>query len=230
MNYWIIVPAAGAGRRFGSETPKQYLPLLDSTVIQCTLNRLSQLDNISKIIVPINPDDLQAQTLSYTHPDKLQFVAGGVERSDSVLAGLNIIRDRAQDDDWVLVHDVARPCVRLADIQKLIETLSDDEVGGVLANQVRDTIKQSVEHSFRVSSSLTRNQLWQALTPQMFRFGVLYQALNRAKKYKVSVTDESAAIEALGYQPLLVLGAYDNIKITYPEDLTLADYLLRQQR
>lgn len=229
MNYWIIVPAAGAGRRFGSETPKQYLPLLDSTVIQCTLNRLCQLDNISKIIVPINPDDLQAQTLTYQNPEKLQFVAGGVERSDSVLAGLNIIRDRAQDDDWVLVHDVARPCVRLADIRQLIDALSEDEVGGVLANQVRDTIKQSVEHTFRVSSTLTRNLLWQALTPQMFRFGLLHQALTRAKRYKVTITDESAAVEALGYQPMLVLGAYDNIKITYPEDLALADYLLRQQ-
>ena len=153
MNYWIIVPAAGAGRRFGSETPKQYLPLLDSTVIQCTLNRLSLLDNISKIIVPINPDDLQAQTLSYTHPEKLQFVAGGVERSDSVLAGLNIIRDRAHDDDWVLVHDVARPCVRLDDIQKLIETYPKMKWVGCLLikcatplNKVLNTVLESAHH------------------------------------------------------------------------------------
>jgi len=229
VNYWIIVPAAGAGRRFGSETPKQYLPLLNSTVIQCTLDRLSQLENISKIIVPINPDDLQAQTFTYQSPEKLQFVAGGVERSDSVLAGLNAIRDKAQDDDWVLVHDVARPCVRLSDIRHLIDTLSDDEVGGLLANQVRDTIKQTAANNFRVGTTIPRNHLWKALTPQMFRFGLLHQALTRAKRYKVSVTDESSAIEALGYQPMLVLGAYDNLKITYPEDLALADYLLRQQ-
>ncbi|MEN9429918.1 MAG: 2-C-methyl-D-erythritol 4-phosphate cytidylyltransferase, partial [Pseudomonadota bacterium] len=153
----------------------------------------------------------------------------GVERSDSVLAGLNAIRDKAQDDDWVLVHDVARPCVRLSDIRLLIDTLSDDEVGGLLANQVRDTIKQTAVNNFRVSSTIPRNHLWKALTPQMFRFGLLHQALTRAKRYKVSVTDESSAIEALGYQPMLVLGAYDNLKITYPEDLALADYLLRQQ-
>jgi 2-C-methyl-D-erythritol 4-phosphate cytidylyltransferase len=229
VNYWIIVPAAGAGRRFGSETPKQYLPLLESTVIQCTLDRLSQLENVSKIVVPINPDDLQAQTFTYQSPEKLQFVAGGVERSDSVLAGLNAIRDKAQDDDWVLVHDVARPCVRLSDIRHLIDTLAEDEVGGLLANQVRDTIKQTAAHHFRVGTTIPRNNLWKALTPQMFRFGLLHQALTRAKRYKVSVTDESSAIEALGYQPMLVLGAYDNLKITYPEDLALADYLLRQQ-
>lgn len=231
MNYWLIVPAAGAGRRFGSEKPKQYLPLLDSTVIQCTLNRLSQLENIKQIIIPINPDDKQAQSLSYDQPQKLTFVAGGVERADSVLAALNALQGQAQPDDWVLVHDVARPCVRLDDIKLLITTLANDEVGGILANPLRDTIKQTApDDSGRIVATLPRNQLWQALTPQLFKYGVLHQALTRAKRYKVTVTDEASAIEALGYQPKLIIGATDNIKITYPDDLKLADYLLRQQQ
>ncbi len=229
MNYWLIVPAAGAGRRFGSETPKQYLPLMGRTVIQCTLNRLSLLEDVEKIIVPINPDDHHAHQLSYQFPSKLSFVAGGIERADSVQAGLNALQGLAQPDDWVLVHDVARPCVRVSDIEQMIVELANDEVGGVLANQMTDTIKRSAVDGNRIIATVPRGELWQALTPQMFRYGLLQQALARAKKYKVTVTDEASAVEALGYQPKLINGATDNIKITYPADLAIAEYLLRHQ-
>lgn len=230
MNYWLIVPAAGSGRRFGSETPKQYLPLCGSTVIQNTLNRLGALPHVRQIIVPINANDTLAAALSYQYPEKIKFVSGGVERADSVLAGLNALTEQADDNDWVLVHDVARPCVRLSDIAKLIDELHNHTVGGILANPVRDTIKQAVTGGVDIASTIPRSQLWQALTPQMFRYGLLRQALTQAQQQQAVVTDEASALELLGYQPRLVAGAHDNLKITYPEDLALAEYLLRQQQ
>ncbi len=229
MNYWLIVPAAGTGRRFGAELPKQYLPLMDSTVMQCTLNRLSQLSMIEQIIVPIHAQDTLATQLNYQQPNKIRFVVGGAERADSVLAGLKAIADHAQANDWVLVHDVARPCVRLSDIEKLIQSVADDTIGGILAVPVRDTIKQAAMTHSHIIATVPRQQLWQAFTPQMFRFGVLYQALIQAQQQNYLVTDEASAVEALGHHPQLILGAHDNIKITYPEDLQLAEFLLRQQ-
>lgn len=234
MNYWLIVPAAGTGRRFGSDIPKQYLPLGGMTVMQCTLNRLAALPQICKIIVPINTNDQLAVSLQYQYPDKIAFVSGGAERADSVLAGLNALKGQAADDDWVLVHDVARPCVRLSDIEKLMRELQDHPVGGILANPVRDTIKQAAADSSDpknpdISETVPRSLLWQALTPQMFRFGLLHKALTQARLLQVVVTDEASALELMGYQPRLVAGAHDNLKITYPEDLALAEYLLRQQ-
>lgn len=229
MNYWLIVPAAGTGRRFGAELPKQYLPLMDSTVMQCTLNRLSQLSMIEQIIVPIHAQDTLATQLTYEQPKKLHFVIGGAERADSVLAGLEAIADHAQADDWVLVHDVARPCVRLSDIEKLIQSVADDTIGGILAVPVRDTIKQAAMTHSHIIATVPRQQLWQAFTPQMFRFSVLYQALKQAKLQQLVVTDEASAVELLGYQPKLITGSHDNLKITYPADLLLAEYLLGQQ-
>lgn len=230
----MIVPAAGTGRRFGSDIPKQYLPLCGSTVMQCTLNRLSALELICNIVVPVNADDSLAASLAFQYPEKLAFVTGGAERADSVLAGLNALHGQAADDDWVLVHDVARPCVRLSDIEKLIATLQHDEVGGILANPVRDTIKQAAigspdSQNPNIENTVPRSRLWQALTPQMFRFGLLHRALTEAQQQQSLVTDEASALELLGYQPRLVAGAHDNLKITYPEDLALAEYLLRQQ-
>jgi 2-C-methyl-D-erythritol 4-phosphate cytidylyltransferase len=225
----MIVPAAGSGRRFGSAIPKQYLPLLGQTVMQCTLDRLGALNQISKIVVPVNASDQLAASLQYQYRHKLAFVAGGAERADSVLAGLEALKGQASDEDWVLVHDVARPCVRLSDIERLMAELATHAVGGILANPVRDTIKQSAVASPEIVATVLRSQLWQALTPQMFRFGLLYQALVQAGQQQALVTDEASALELLGYQPRLVAGAHDNLKITYPEDLALAEYLLRQQ-
>jgi 2-C-methyl-D-erythritol 4-phosphate cytidylyltransferase len=228
LNYWLIVPAAGKGQRFGSHIPKQYLPLLGHTVMECTLNRLSLVPQINQIIVPIHPQDNTAQTLNFTHRSKIVFCEGGAERADSVLAGLDAIASQAHANDWVLVHDVARPCVRLSDIQNLINTLQHDPIGGILAHPVRDTIKQANDKN-HIIATVPRQQLWQAFTPQMFRFSVLYQALKQAKLQKLVVTDEASAVELLGYQPKLITGSHDNLKITYPADLLLAEYLLGQQ-
>ncbi|PTQ88327.1 2-C-methyl-D-erythritol 4-phosphate cytidylyltransferase [Agitococcus lubricus] len=223
------MPAAGTGKRFGADKPKQYLALGQKTVMQCTVDRLTQLSQIQQVIIPIHPQDNFVHQLAFQQPEKIRFVMGGAERSDSVLAGLRAIQTQAHAQDWVLVHDVARPCVRLSDIQRLFEQLAHDEVGGILANQVRDTIKQGTAEQ-KISHTVPRQQLWQALTPQMFRFELLFKALMQAQQQGLQVTDEASAIELLGYQPRLIAGAYDNLKITYFEDLALAEYLLDRQK
>lgn len=232
MTIYAVVPAAGAGKRFGAAIAKQYLLLSGQPVQQYTLNRLTGIAEISRVIVAIAADDALAETLSYNQPDKLQFVQGGAERMDSVLAGLMQLRVLgAGDDDWVLVHDVARPLVRPDDVRRLLAVLADDDVGGLLAVPVRDTMKrsQSGPGPDTVLETVERAGLWHALTPQMFRLGRLHQALLDARAAGVVVTDEAAAIERMGASVRLIAGAADNLKITFPEDLALAEALLHAQ-
>lgn len=226
MTLWCVIPAAGKGLRVGGSTPKQYLPLAGKTVMQCTIDRLSALP-VQTIVVAISADDTQAATLAWQHPQRLRFVTGGKERADSVLAGLQALRAEAADDDWVLVHDVARPCVRLSDINNLLQHVAESSVGGLLASRVRDTMKR--ESAGYVAETISREHLWQALTPQVFRFGLLYRALQQASAKGMAITDEAQAIEALGHAPLLVEGNRDNLKITYAEDLPMAEAFLRLQ-
>ncbi len=226
MALWCVVPAAGKGLRVGGDIPKQYLPLLDRTVIQCTLDRLSLLP-VEAIIVAVAEDDERAAAYAYRDASLLRFVTGGAERADSVLAGLEAIASQAADDDWVLVHDVARPCVRLADIELLLQTVQVSAVGGLLANRVRDTMKRGAGDC--VLETVPRGDLWHALTPQVFRFGLLRAALLAARERSCVVTDEAQAVELFGESPLLVDGARDNLKITYPEDLKLAEAFLQLQ-
>lgn len=226
MTLWCVVPAAGKGLRVGGDLPKQYLPLAGRTVMQCTLDRLSLLST-EAIIVPVAADDTRAAALAYREPSLLRFVAGGAERADSVLAGLEAIAAQAADDDWVLVHDVARPCVRLADIESLLAALVQHPVGGLLANRVRDTMKRG--RGDEVAETVPRDDLWHALTPQVFRFGLLRRALLTARAQGRTVTDEAQAVELLGEHPLLVEGARDNLKITWPEDLRMAEAFLSLQ-
>lgn len=226
MALWCVVPAAGKGLRVGGDVPKQYLPLNDRTVIQCTLDRLSQLPT-EAIIVPVAEDDARAGVLEYRDASLIRFVTGGTERADSVLAGLEAIANQAADEDWVLVHDVARPCVRIEDIEHLLAAIAAHPAGGLLANRVRDTMKRG--SGDEVAETVSRDHLWHALTPQIFRYGLLRDALLSAKAQGIVVTDESQAVELRGEKPLLVEGARDNLKITYPEDLQLAEAFLRLQ-
>jgi 2-C-methyl-D-erythritol 4-phosphate cytidylyltransferase len=234
MTLWCVVPAAGRGLRVGGSIPKQYLPLNDRTVMQCTLDRLSVLATAA-IIVPIAAHDARAGVLDYCDAARLRFVVGGTERADSVLAGLEAIAPQAADSDWVLVHDVARPCVRIDDIERLLVAIAHHPVGGLLANRVRDTMKRSVSHNAGVASvdevaeTVVRENLWHALTPQIFRYGLLRRALLSAKAQGVQVTDEAQAVELLGEKPLLMEGARDNLKITWPDDLPMADAFLKLQ-
>ncbi len=225
-----VIPAAGAGRRFGADLPKQYLPLAGQAIQQHTLDRLSGMPELDHIVVAIAADDDRARALPYARPERLQFVTGGGERMDSVLAGLEALVAAGVDAaDWVLVHDVARPLLRPSDVRRLLAELGDDAVGGLLANPVRDTMKRSDDDG-HIIATVSRELLWHALTPQMFRLGTLLQALRSARADGVLVTDEAAAIERLGLQPRLVSGERDNLKITFRDDLPLAEALLAAQR
>ena len=229
MKLWALIPAAGMGRRMGGDIPKQYLPLGGRTVLEHTLDALAWHPDISGLVLVHGIDDPRAATL----PDQLQGkpllrAPGGAERSDSVLSGLERLAGQASDQDWVLVHDAARPCLRRADLDRLIGTLRDHPVGGLLGVPVRDTMKRA-DAGNTVRETVDRDDLWHALTPQMFRLGILRAALQAARGRGLPVTDDASAMELAGHVPLLVEGHGDNLKITRPEDLALAEFHLRQQ-
>lgn len=226
---WCVVPAAGVGKRFGAAVPKQYLPLLNQTVCEHTLQRLLQLPEIRRIVVCLGSDDTQFRQLEIARNPRIATTPGGVERCHSVLNGLKALQAEADGNDWVLVHDVARPCVRPDDIRKLLREVENaSAIGGILANPVRDTMKRSNSQN-QIIETVCRNQLWHALTPQLFRLGELRAALQSALDDNALVTDEASALERAGHQPLLVEGHPDNIKITHPQDLPLAALFLQQQ-
>lgn len=222
---WAIVPAAGNGQRFGTATPKQYQDILGKPVIDYAIAPLVASKEINRVVVVLAPEDKLWKRSSFvTHP-KVLVTRGSDDRQDSVLNGLNALREKAQDNDWVLVHDAARPCLQLTDIQQLIRECSLDDVGGLLATPVTDTVKRSASNQ-RVMQTVSREKLWRALTPQMFRYELLVSALRHANNEDIIVTDEAMAIEMLGLSPKIVTGRFDNIKVTYPEDLKLAEHYL----
>lgn len=225
--YWIVVPAAGIGARMGAGCPKQYLPLVGKTVIEHTLERLLALPNIAGIYLVLGADDNYWNDLSLAQNNRIHRVSGGAERCDSVLNALEQLCNNASTNDWVLVHDAARPCVHVQSVLHLIEQVKNHPVGGILGVPVSDTLKQ-VNNSI-IDSTVDRRLLWQAQTPQMFRLGLLRDCLQRGLREGKLITDESSALESYGHQPLMVQGRSDNIKITRPEDLAIAAMLLQQQ-
>ncbi len=225
-NIWAVVPAAGVGKRMQADKPKQYLPLAGQTVLEQTLSRLIEADIFSAITVAISEEDPYWPELEISSHKKIITAAGGKERADSVLSALKALRQRASDSDWVLVHDAARPCLTCADIHLLIDELKEDEVGGILALSSHDTLK-NVDGD-KITKTIDRNVIWRALTPQMFRYGMLKQALEEAEGNPV-ITDEASALEIQGLQPKIVEGRPDNIKITRPEDLALAQFYMEQK-
>ncbi|MDX2463798.1 MAG: 2-C-methyl-D-erythritol 4-phosphate cytidylyltransferase [Porticoccus sp.] len=228
MNSWIVVPAAGVGHRFGGDIPKQYQQLLGKAVIEHTLERLLELENI-QLVVAVGQTDTLWQKLPVFQNPRIQTTKGGEERADSVRLALEHIQGKAEQDDWVLVHDVARPCVRVQDIQNLMTTLANHKVGGVLATPVSDTLKRVLKQK-DIASTEDRSKLWAAQTPQMFRYGLLSKSLQSAAQDQWQPTDESAAIERLGYTPQVVEGSRDNIKITRAEDMAIATAIMAYQQ
>lgn len=226
-NLWVVIPAAGVGRRMKTTAPKQYLLLNDKTVIEHTLAVFDAHAAVSEIVVAVSKDDEYWSDLNVKLSKPLHIVNGGAQRCDSVLNALSFLKGKAHVDDWVLVHDAARPCLRQEDLSLLLNTLAEHEVGGILAVPVRDTMKRSDNNGI-INETVERDNLWHALTPQMFRYGLLREALERALSNNEVVTDEASAIESAGKQPLLVEGHADNIKITRPEDLALAAFFLNQ--
>jgi 2-C-methyl-D-erythritol 4-phosphate cytidylyltransferase len=221
---WCVVPAAGRGARVGADIPKQYLPLVGQPLILHTLQRLSAHPLIAGLMIVLGARDELWPALDQLHGKPVLTTLGGAERCDSVLAGLRALPAHVADDAFVLVHDAARPCVRRADISRLIE-LAVPAGGGLLGAPLRDTLKRA-NAAGRSQATEPREQRWRAFTPQMFRRGELSAALLDASRAGVTVSDEAMAMERAGYAPLLVEGAEDNIKVTTAADFALAEFLL----
>ena len=235
-NYWAVVPAAGIGQRMGAEKPKQYLKLLNKTVIEHSLAPFCEHPLIAGIVVAIAEDDPHWQALAVSRHPKISRAKGGEERRHSVLNGLNCLAARAAEDDWVLVHDAARPCVKSADLDLLIAAVKDHAVGGLLAAPLSDTVKRAERGGVpaegpapcEVQETVNRDGLWRALTPQMFRLAALRESLAAVVAQRGVATDEAQAMESQGRKPRLVPAGAHNIKIARPEDLALAEFYLSQ--
>lgn len=231
----VVVPAAGVGKRMKADCPKQYLKINDKTILQHTVEALLQHAQIEKVIIAISAgDEYFAETGLMNHP-QVRVVKGGKERVDSVLAGLSAL-DNAKYP-WVLVHDAARPCINKRDIEQLINRCLIKNTGGILAVPVRDTMKRGrladinqKESTEFIKHTVQREQLWHALTPQMFPCQLLTSAIVKAQTEQAEITDEASAIEYIGETSLLVEGSSDNIKITRPDDLTMAEFILTKKR
>jgi len=223
--FWAVVPAAGAGKRMASEQPKQYLQLCGRRVIEHSLDRLLSHAEIRGVYLALSPGDEWWAETAFAGDARVVLVNGGAERCYSVLNALNLLLEHADGQDWVLVHDAARPCLREEDLDRLIACLRDDAVGGLLGVPVHDTVKQ-VNESSRVEVTVPRDRLWRAYTPQMFRLGPLHKALADALQRGLLVTDDASAMELAGHQPKMVEGHADNIKITQAHDLPLAEFYL----
>ena len=226
---WAIVPAAGNGSRMQADRPKQYLSLHDQPVIMHTLERLVSHPRIAGVVVAVAEDDPFWQTLPIPASWPLHCARGGAQRADSVLSALNLLNQLTGSDPWVLVHDAARPCLRHQDIDLMLAALSQDPVGGILGVPVTETVKR-VDSQNRIVETVSRDNLWRAATPQMFRLQTLIKALEQTRQAQCKVTDEASAMEYAGYQPKMVEGHADNLKITLPQDLALAALYLQQQR
>jgi 2-C-methyl-D-erythritol 4-phosphate cytidylyltransferase len=226
--YSVIVPAAGVGKRMLANYPKQYLQIEQQSILSHTVNRLLTHKKIAKVIVVLSENDEYFNQTNLTDNDDIIKVIGGKERVDSVLQGLYALS--GEQEQWVLVHDAARPCVTHQDIDNLIEQCITEGIGGLLAVPVTDTIKQSDDKkSENKLTTVERSHLWHALTPQMYKTVELIKAIEQAQQQGLTITDESSAIELAGLPSQLVLGSRENIKITRPEDLSLATFYLEQQ-
>ena len=231
MRTWFIIPAAGGGHRIGGDRPKQYQSLAGKPMLQHTLNRLDQVPDIAGGVIALAHEDPFWAEIKVPRSWPLVTCVGGAERNDSVLAALEHLHARAAPEDWVLVHDAARPLVRLDDIARLRDVATREGIGGILAVPVADTLKRATQtnQTARIVETVDRQQLWRALTPQMFPLQALRDALQQAREAGIVVTDEAQAMECMGVQPHLVQAAADNLKITHPEDWALAEQILRSQ-
>ncbi|WP_237386867.1 2-C-methyl-D-erythritol 4-phosphate cytidylyltransferase [Xenorhabdus sp. Sc-CR9] len=239
-----LIPAAGIGSRMKSDCPKQYLKVAGKTILEHTLAALLEHPRIQSIIVALNPADTQFEQLSIASDPRITTVKGGEERADSVLSGLDYLSGLPTDRQiWVLVHDAARPCLHGSDLDNLLRLIDQSEefpdvCGGLLASPVRDTMKRIMppseeelptnDHS-AIDHTVDRNGLWHALTPQLFPLQLLRDCLIKSLAENACITDESSALEYCGYHPVLINGRADNIKVTQPEDLALAEFYLSRK-
>ncbi|TLX21645.1 2-C-methyl-D-erythritol 4-phosphate cytidylyltransferase [Thermomonas fusca] len=225
---WALMPAAGSGRRFGGEVPKQYLAAAGKPLIAHALGALLAHPAIDGAVVALAADDPHWPGWTSLHGKPVIACLGGLERADSVLAALRALPASVPEDALLLVHDAARPNLRADDIDKLIDAATACADGAILAAPVRDTLKRA-NAEIRIEATEPRERLWRALTPQGFRRDLLLRALQAARAAGVMVTDEAMAVERLGLHPALVEGREDNLKVTTPADLALVEFLLARQ-
>lgn len=227
--FHALVPAAGSGSRLGHGLPKQYLPIAGAPLLQHALATLAGHPSIASVHVILAPDDDRFdEAIASGVRERVKAVrCGGDSRAQSVLNGLDAMAGLVEADDWVLVHDAARPCLTHVLLDRLLRALEADDVGGILALPVADTLKASDEDR-RIVRTVDRAGLWQAQTPQMFRYGILHRALAAADP--ATITDEASAVEALDLQPRLVEGDATNLKVTYARDVVLAELILQQRK
>ncbi len=224
---FALVPAAGQGTRIGDALPKQYLPLAGKPMMFHSVEALAAVSRIVRVYVCLSPLDRNWGAHDWSAlPDKIEALfSGGAHRAETVLNSLKHLEDRIAKEDWVLVHDAARPCIQTELVEQFLDELEDDQVGGLLAMPLADTLKRADENQ-RVASTVPRLDLWRAQTPQMFRYGLLRRGLEN----KPAATDESEAVESIGYNsPRLVQGESTNIKVTFAEDLRIAELILKFQ-
>ncbi len=230
LGFYALIPAAGTGTRLGAGQPKQYLPLAGKPMLWHAIASVCA-PPVQSVFVVLAPDDREFARFDWSaFAGRLEpLYCGGESRRDSVYNGLVAAMAAADADDWMLVHDAARPCLPKRDLESLIRETRDDQIGGILALPAADTVKKVAKDeagALRVARTEDRSQLWLAQTPQMFRCGLLAQALRSARS---AVTDESAAVEQLGLTPRLVAGSRENIKVTFAEDLKIAEAILARR-
>ena len=225
--YWVVIPAAGVGTRMQADRPKQYLSINNKTIIEYTLDCFISRNDIAGITVAIAEADRYWPELTLANDPKVSVAPGGKERFQSVLNGLRGLSAKASEDDWVLVHDAARPCLGQTEIDRLIENVGQHDVGGILALPCRDTMKRANEKG-EIEHTVERENLWHAQTPQMFRYKKLFEALSKVVAEQNLVTDEAMAMELSGYQPVLVEGHPDNVKLTHKDDINSIETYLKK--
>ncbi len=225
LRHWVVIPAAGVGTRFGADIPKQYISINNKTILEHTVGCFIERPDIAGIVIAISADDSYWPELELASDSRITTAPGGEERFHSVSNALQVLAGLADSNDWVLVHDAARPCLQQSAIDRLIAELAEHDVGGILGVPCRDTMKR-VNADGGIVQTVEREQLWHAQTPQMFRLQTLSLALDKVIEQKLQVTDESMAIEMMGLQPKIVEGHHENIKVTHKDDLKHAETYL----
>jgi 2-C-methyl-D-erythritol 4-phosphate cytidylyltransferase len=224
---FALVLAAGQGTRIGDAVPKQYLPLAGKPMMFHSIEAIAAVSRVDRVFVVLSPLDRHWGEHDWSAlPDKVEAAfCGGAHRAESVMNALKHIAERAARDDWVLVHDAARPCIGTELVEQFLDEIGDDPVGGLLAMPLADTLKRA-EEGQRVAETIPREGLWRAQTPQLFRYALLFRGLER----KPAATDEAEAVETLGQAPRLAQGDSTNIKVTFADDLALAEMILRRAK
>ncbi len=227
--YWVVIPAAGVGKRMGIDKPKQYISVNNKTILEHTINCFIDREEIEAVVVAISKADEYWPDLAISKHEKIITAPGGVERYQSVFNGMDTLKNKANNDDWILVHDAARPCLNQSAIDRLMIELRTHDAGGILAMPCRDTMKRANEAG-EIIDTVERESLWHAQTPQMFKFGKLYSAIEKILNEDIVVTDEAMAMEISGYKPLLVQGHQENIKVTHKDDIKYLELYLTKMK